>query len=235
MFTGKKNKLLCVACCSVVLASLAGCNPVYSPPVQVTHYGAPGNYENPRKVEAVAAAHGSYDVVPTASFHYRINQGVQLELGSSVALEEFVMQFGGVRLTVPPLLRDRDVKLTMDTEFGLGIGVGGENKCSGDACAATVRDSLMWKERLAWGGYAGVGLGINIKWFDIYMRGRYQQTKATHIPTTSWFSALGGIQFTIACRVKLNFAGGVATYVNDADQETGGFGEVGLGFYFGRL
>ncbi|MBN2530710.1 MAG: hypothetical protein JXR76_30260, partial [Deltaproteobacteria bacterium] len=41
------------------------------------------------------------------------------------------------------------------------------------------------------------------RWFDLYSRFRVQQTGATHIPATTWFSVVAGIQFNFAQRAKL--------------------------------
>jgi hypothetical protein len=69
----------------------------------------------------------------------------------------------------------------------------------------------------------------------VYWRGRYQQTKSTHLPITAWLSTVLGVQFTIGHRVKLQLAGGVAAYLNTSEYMGGPLAEIGLSVYFGNL
>ena len=101
-------------------------------------------------------------------------------------------------------------------------------RCSSRPPPPLYPDGRTAFERFAFGGYAGFGFGARPwPWVEVYLRGRVQLTRATHVPTTLWGSALGGVQFKIG-PVDVGAGVGWACYFNDRDQNNGFALELGV-------
>lgn len=227
--------------CSLYCLSGAGCGAVYAPPARVHQSGAPAKFKA-RQMEVEAAGtitsesgslHGGLDYAPT--------DWVQLEAGANGTFgsfgEKFALGYLGARFAPYSIEKQTTkVKLLLDIETGAALGSGGNCDPWGPDRTGRVlaceTDELRWHERIAGGGYAGFGIGMNIKWFDLYARNRFQITTAKKIPTTIWYSAMGGTQFTIANTVKLYAGFGVGLYHNEVDDFHDFIGEAGLSVYF---
>ena len=177
-----------------------------------------------------SSLHGGLDYAPT--------DWVQLEAGADGTFgEKFALGYLGARFAPYSIEKQTTkVKLLLDIETGAALGAGGhcdftDSDGTGRVLACET-DELRWHERIAGGGYAGFGIGMNIKWFDLYARNRFQITTAKNIPTTIWYSAMGGAQFTIANTVKLYTGFGVGLYHNEVDDFHDFIGEAGLSVYF---
>lgn len=218
--------LLCVA-------AMSGCNPRFAPPVRTSHYGAPGKLKS-GQIEVGGA--GNIFGTGGPELSYSLRDWLQIELGSDLSFLEknpkWAMGWGGVRLThTQNSTIHANERMAWDIELGGGAGAGGENHCSSQETDCSF-DSRAWSDRLAWGGYAGLGVGFHKSWYSLFLRARAQFTSASDIPATFWFSGMLGIGSQIANHFNWYLAGGGAGYTNSKDSEGGVLGEIGMSVQF---
>jgi hypothetical protein len=201
-----------------------------APPVLGTHFGAPGRAPSGQALVQVAV---NNQLSGTGQLSIPIAEDLHLEVGADLRPhdEAWAMGSAGVRYTVGPAKVDGRRPSTGpfgDVEAGLGAGVGGVR---GEVEGQPADTRTAW-ERFAFGGYLGAGFGYRfLPWIGGFARTRLQVTHADGIPTTTWFSAMGGPEFT-AGPVSLHVAGGWAGYQNDTDGTQGPLFEAGLGVRF---
>ncbi len=189
----------------------AACTPpTFAPPIRTGHFGAPG-----RMAPGLGAARATVGGEGQSKYggitvSIPVADGLRVEAGGD-ATEYSATGSAGVRYT------HLAGRLAMDAELGFGAGAGGA-LCgnSGDTarpCPGSQRDTgtadvhpppplypdgLGAWDRFAFGGYAGVGIGVRPwPWVEVYARGRLQLSRATHVPTTLWGTALGGVEFKL--------------------------------------
>lgn len=224
----------------LLLSSFSACAPTYSPPARAAHYGAPAKFHRYQAEAGAGVAVG----VREAYLAYAPLDQLQIELGAhingegtSIDKNGFWMIYNGLRLSPFPITEQKStVKFLWDIETGGGAGQGGEY-CGNDPEMDDPEDDCTWdglyaKDRQAIGYYIGTGIGMNIHFFDLYGRYRYQIAKAKNIPTTYWWTALVGLQFTIIDHLKLHLGYGEVGYSNSMDEQNWGLWEIGLGFNF---
>jgi hypothetical protein len=226
MFTAKRL-VIRVSCAPIALASLLalqGCMATFAPPVQSTHYGAPGRLR-PGEMELRAGA--GLLLNGTGALAIDLADSLKLELAADVRLvdEPWGMGSAGLRYTLGG--KQASTWWAVDFELGLGAGVGGvlDPEHGGQG-------SEGWQERFAFGTYTGLGFAFH-PWDPLafFVRGRLQGTMAECIPATLWYSAVGGIELTLWA-VSLYVAGGVAGYLNERYEDYGFIGEAGLSVHF---
>lgn len=199
---------------ATALLLCAGCYQTYAPPVRTGHMGAP-----PRSHAGRMEIGGSFSspLVGEGSLGYSVADSVQVEVGGGGG-SKFALGFAGLR--VEPFNRPfagKQVKLTFDLEGGGGAGVGGEHcwkVTDAEGNDSEECDGVGWRDRAAGGGYLGLGVGLNVAWFDLFVRERVQITAAQDVPPTLWSTSVLGAQATIVGHVKLYIAGGYWLYDN---------------------
>jgi opacity protein-like surface antigen len=212
------------AAASIAVLLAAACTPVYAPPIRSHHYGAPARL-NAGDIEIAGGA--TYFGTGGPQVAVALTDRLQLEVGGEFALQRWALGTAGLRATLyaPP---PGEPGFLLDTELGAGLGAGGE--CAfNEQRNSCPEHGRAWHERLAGGGYAGLGLGARYAWFAWSLRGRAQVSRATGIPTTFWYSAMTGPQFTIMDHVMLYAGAGVAGYTNRHDDEFGFLVDAGIG------
>jgi hypothetical protein len=111
-------------------------------------------------------------------------------------------------------------RLALDLDLGAGAGKGGElsgNEQQGGSCTQPPWDGRPWFDRLAYGGYLGLGFGARWSWFSIFARSRAQVTRATNIPPTFWWATAAGVQFLLGDRLAIYLDTGSFGYVNEIE------------------
>ena len=215
---------------AVSLALVAGCSATMAPPMLSTHFGAPGRAPSGQTLVQVAM---NNQLSGTGQVSIPVADDLHLELGADLRPhdESWAMGSAGVRYTVGPAKVDGRRPSTGpfgDVEAGLGAGVGG---VKAEVEGQPVDTRSAW-ERFAFGGYLGAGFGYRfLPWIAGFARTRMQVTHADAIPTTTWFSAMGGPEFALG-PVSLHLAGGWVGYENDTDSSHGPLFEAGLGMRF---
>lgn len=220
-----------------VLHTLAACTATYAPPVRSPHGEAPGSMRAGEVRFSAGAVGFPMPVIGGPAATVAVSDHVAVELGADFSAIDapWAIGFVGVRLTP---VNDRadsfDGRLSLDVELGGGIGSGGELCGNSSRCDenGTVWDGRERFDRLAGGAMAGVGVGVHLDWFAVFLRTRLQETVATGVPSTTWGSGVLGVQFTIADRVALYFAGGLFGYWNDMDEFWGWLADSGLSLKF---
>ena len=215
---------------TLTLLSVAGCNPTYAPPIRAVTYGAPGRLPQGR-MEISGAA-----LVPWAVGGPQLAVGIRdwlaVEGGANLYLldghQRWTLGHGGLRFTASQS-RSLPARLAFDFELGAGGGLGGvvHGNDPGDASS----DGRAWNDRIAWGGYQGIGFGLHARWFAIYLRGRVEESTATNVPLTIWGSGTLGLDFDIVHRVVLSVAGGAAGYWNNTQSQAGVLGQAAITVY----
>jgi hypothetical protein len=221
-------KVAAIALCA------AGCNPVYAPPVRSTHDGAAGRVgrnelEIGGSVNPVYSVGGAWVGVPT------LDTDLRLEAGADIGPKKWMMGWLGGRYTFADRNEEDHVDASgpaLDLEGGVGAGVGGRNSDEDDPDTPD-DEEIDWSDRLAGGGYWGLGAAYQVKGvFAPWIRARMQVTGADDIPATLWGSALIGVE--AGYRVVHVFAGtGIVGYANQLDDAWGwSYFEGGLAFHF---
>lgn len=230
------TRFLCLL--AVGLTSCA--STLYSPPIRSTHYGPPARVP-PRRLDVSGAATFPWTGTGGPRLAYAFNDWLQIEGGGEFAAQaEWMLGYGGLRFT--PLNWTRNtLRIAVDLEVGLGLGVGGVLYCGPD-CDVSVCDRFPPYcgrdrtrspfERLTGGGYLGAGFGVHRSFFSTFIRARVQISRSVNIPTTLWGSTLLGIAFDVREWFDIYVAGGVAGYYNEYDMLLGPLGEVGMGVSF---
>ena len=234
----------------IVLASSSEflhCAPTYSPAARGLLYGSPARFEK-GDLEIGGGAGGTAPLGGKIS--YAPTDFLQVETGVSNA--GGVMGYVGPRFSFWPVTRQsHHVKLLAEAEFGFGLGAGGEY-CGNDPERETCdgpgdstwplldpqKAEKSWKNRFAYGGYAGLGLGVGVleDWLDFFAKVRIQETKADGIPATFWFSTGVGVQVNIYKVVKIYFFPYVHhQYLNRLDAESFNGLELGLAVNYNVL
>ncbi|MDD5308613.1 MAG: hypothetical protein PHU25_14945 [Deltaproteobacteria bacterium] len=232
---------MCSRTSITVFLAVACSSCTFAPPIRSVHGGAPGRV-SAREVEVGAAANLYPGVrweretsTPWLSpaLSYGIVDTIAIEAAADVTT---FWRMGSLGLRLTPLQKkDKLRRFSYDFEIGGGAGVGGALYCEDDTndCKGNYkedkRDSM---ERIAAGGYAGVGFGYRWSWFGVFLRGQYQLTGATNVPLTQWLSFAAGPQFTIFDGVYIYAAGGMWGWVNQMDDGHDGLAEIGTSVVF---
>ena len=154
----------------------------------------------------------------------------QLDLGGSFG--EMAMGYAGANWhRRKPLGENSHIVLELD--LGLGAGTGGRCDQSGDSphCAEKY-EQLSWDERPAVGGYAGAGVGFQIRWFSVFARIRDELVDAKGIPTSNWLGGVVGVGFDFGQAVHFYVAGGRGKLFNRLYETGFPVLEVGLAFRY---
>jgi hypothetical protein len=222
---------------ALVLEAATACNPVFSPPVRAVHYGAPGRVHEGELEIGGTIAGVTTPMAGDLHLAYGLHDWASLEVGGTIAGYAVgndtvsVMGWAGPRFTLPR--SPYGASLLLDTELGIGAGVGGE-LCPSSAKNGCEPDHRTWSNRTALGGYQGVGLGVGYRWFSFYGRGRVEETTSTNIPVTYWPSGMLGVGFDLPRNVSLDAGGGYLGYRNAKDSYDGWFYQAGFSVRFGR-
>ena len=185
-----------------------GCYPVFAPPIRSNHF-APGAPVPEGQIQP--AVGGTFPGVGSVLIRSRLSDHLQWEGGAEVS-PEWVLAVAGVRRYWPP--RDSTRVIWTDFEIGGGLGLGG-------TC-----DSMEWCddrspfERKAGGAYAGFGVRVGEGRGALRAQVRGQLSKASGIPTTTWYTGVIGPQLTRG-RTTLHLAVGGGGYSNERDQTSG--------------
>jgi hypothetical protein len=203
-----------------------GCTTAYSPPIRSSHGGAPGRIA-PGEWQLGGSVSSELTGGPTLSVPVA-DAPVHAEAGSELRLVDedsynWALGFGGIRYTkswrdVEPSGRQGQ-GVALDMELGAGVGAGGTD----------TRDehNAEWEERLAGGGYSGVGFGgFVVDWFALWLRTRLQVSAADAAPTTAWLTGLAGAEFDLW---PVALYGGVGAWGYGNDVQTIGPGLLGEG------
>ncbi len=222
--------------CLAVAVALGGCNAYYAPPVRAFQYGAPARLEAGR-VEVGGTA-GGFAIPDIGGPHVGvgITDAVAIEAGGNFWLDagrqSWAMGWLGPRFSYAPH-RERRVHFIGDLELGAGVGVGGvrdSNSSLSDHCMDC--DGRSGLDRLAGGGYGGIGLGVQIAWVSLYARARVEMSTADNVPTTVWPSASVGAEFNYRKKFAVTIGGGYIGYVNGSDHIDAWFYQLGAVMFF---
>ena len=96
----------------------------------------------------------------------------------------------------------------------------------------TPRRKPDWTDRVAGGGYFGLGAGFTWSWFSLFARWRVQLTDAADVPETLWLTAVAGVAFELDFGLRIDVSGGWARFTNLASEVDGGAVEAGLSYEF---
>jgi hypothetical protein len=213
------------------------CDPTYAPPIRAVQYGAPARLTEGR-VEIGAAAGGLW-VPQIVSPHVAVGvrDWVALEAGANALVPPdrryaWALAFVGPRFSMAPH-RERSIHFIGDLELGAGAGVGGVlhgNDAATPDCA--VCDGRAAFDRVAGGGYAGVGVGAQIAWFSIYGRSRFEVSGATNVPVTVWPSVSLGLEANLRKHAALTLGGGYLGYANAVERIHAWFYQIGVTIMF---
>lgn len=210
-----------IAALMLALPAMVGCSPVFAPPVRSTHMGPPRPHRK-GEVELGGAANMYGSGGPWANV--TLTPSVSLNLGSDLKLtdnENWAMGHAGLRYT----LGGADGRRTGwfgDLELGGGLGVGGIN----------TRYERRWHERLAYGGYVGLGAAYRFyEWLGLFARAQAELTDAKGVSSTFWASGVFGPNFN-AGPVSFYIAVGLGYYYNQYDSNAGLLPEAGLSVRF---
>ena len=223
---------------TVVFACLAGCNPVYAPPVRISQHGAPhpvarGTAELGGAIYGVNQPVGGAGVGAVA-----VTDRLGLELGFDSTSADFAMGHLGLRFT-PKAAQLSNVALEalIDLEIGGGAGAGGETceepTADDDPDAFCAEDDRRWTERPAGGIYGGAGIGLRYRAVDVFYRLRLQGTVATDVPLTFWHSSFLGLQVRVLELLRIYSGAGFYSYRNKQDAFIVPYWEVGLSVFVG--
>lgn len=208
-----------------------GCNPTYAPPPRTAHNVAPDRLE---PGEGEVAVSSSWYLRGSAVLSAEVAERVTLEGGLETGPGSWQLATGGARVTVVDA--HGRTGPTMDLETGLAVGLGGE-RCQADYgdtldCQGRVPDQRDWTERLAYGGYLGLGLGYRVvEELQLYTRGRVEVSVASGIPRTLWGSWVAGLELDLD-PVMLHLVGGFGGFDNEVDGALGPLVELGVGIRF---
>lgn len=220
---------------AVALALVPGCDPYYAPPLRAVQYGAPARLEEGRVEVGVSAGGLAVPDVISPHLGVGLRDWVAIEAGGNFTADfgrqAWALGFIGPRFSYAPH-RERRVHVISDLELGVGAGVGGVH--DGNAppsrdCPAC--DGLSGYDRIAGGGYVGVGLGVQLAWLSLFARGRIEATTATNVPATAWPSASVGLELDLKKRAALTVAGGYIGYFNERDFANAWFYQLGVTFF----
>ncbi len=196
------------------LVSLGACNATYAPPVRSTHLRAPGRLA-PGQGE-IAATVGAPNGRGALGGGIPVTEALSVEAQFDTS-DAWHVGNVGLRATH----RSPDRVLSVDGEFGGGGGVGGQ-RCGnvgtdGDPCPGGAPDGRSAQERLAYGGFVGLGVGVRpVRWMALFARSRAQLTTANNVPNTLWISGLAGAEFLLG-PVVVGAGAGYAHYSNDTE------------------
>ncbi|MCC7539390.1 MAG: hypothetical protein IT379_24410 [Deltaproteobacteria bacterium] len=231
MTTAHPASPILLATFAALSLTTAGCMPTYAPPPRAAHNVAPDRLE---RGEAEVTVSANWYLRGTVAASFQVTDEVTLEGGGETGVGPWQLLSGGARLTLLDAHGGRGG--SVDLEAGLSGGVGGE-RCTTDdgdlvnGCEG-LDDGLSWSDRFAYGGYLGFGAGYRFRReIQLYARARIEVATATNIPTTTWGSALGGIELAFD-PVLLHLAAGWGGYHNSRDHVTGPLVEIGFGFRF---
>ena len=179
---------------TAALTLLTACNAAYAPPIRSGQDGAPGRLHE-GDLEATGTVNMGLTGGPDVG--YAINDVVGVEAGAEIS-PVWALGYAGSRFTYQGRAKDDEGKLgkgfAADVGGGVGAGKGGSNGFA----------------TYAGGGYLLGGVAYYFPYVAFYARTRVEQSFATGLPATLWWSTTGGMQF---------WAGPFALFA-----ETGGFG-----------
>ena len=221
---------------TVTFICLAGCNPVYAPPVRISQHGAPHPVAR-GTAELGGAIYGVNQPVGGAGAgSVAVTDRLGLELGFDSTSVDFAMGHLGLRFT-PKAVQLSNVALEalIDLEFGGGAGAGGETceepAADDQSLAACAEDDRRWTERPAGGIYGGAGIGLRYRAVDVFYRLRFQGTVATDVPLTFWHSSFLGLQVRVLELLRIYSGAGFYSYRNRQDDFFVPYWEVGLSVF----
>ncbi|HZS36016.1 MAG TPA: hypothetical protein VFF06_04280 [Polyangia bacterium] len=214
------------------LLIFSGCDATYAPLIRAGAYGAPGRLDAGR-VEISATTGGVFiPQVFVPHVGYGVTDWFAVEAGGNIAPGAWYTAFAGTRFSLVPN-RHEPVHFVGDLELGFGGGVGGARYSnapqSSDSCPDC--DGRTYTDRNAFGGYQGLGVGIKIYWFTLFLRARVEESVTTNVPVTIWPSAMIGFEFDVRRVVSFTLGGGFIGYHDDTDAEPGWFYQLGLTFF----
>jgi hypothetical protein len=235
------------------LLGICGCYQTYSPPARTIHTVSPGRI-GARQAEIGTGANGFPTMGTVWDLHASVGMADWLVLDGTAALgalddPALAMLSSGPRFQFVEVAPS-GARLAVDFELGGGGGIGGE-LYGGDSCDSDPSDDeddeSWWppppcepgyphatEDEWAAAAYTGIGAGFRAGWFGMFVRGRYQVSKAVDIPHTHWISGVGGIEVLIARHVYITVTGGYAGWYT---WDFGWYGyplaEAGLSFVFG--
>lgn len=226
----RTNRLLSRLSVAAVF-TIYGCSASFSPPMRSIHETAPGLTSAHEGTVAVAGA------LPNrvgATVSIPVAHGLRVEAHGDGS-DLWVVGNVGVRATE----HIGNSRVTVDQELGGGGGLGGA-RCgntgeSGSSCSTGTADGLAWSQRVAYGGYTGIGLGVRLApWVHAFARARVQVSQATQAPLTFWASGLAGPAFRYG---RVSWYGGVGYggYANRDDRAGTLLVETGMGVAFDVL
>jgi hypothetical protein len=168
-----------------------------------TNYGAPGRLQR-GDLEVQGSVAGTTDTGPVfgnALVGYGIRDWVAIEGGGTFA-SNWVLGYAGPRFSLVPN-RDKPIHMASDFELGVGLGGGGFGPITVASDPLYSSDNRAWYQRMALGGYTGLGVGLHIHWFALYGRLRLQGSQADGLLASFWTLGVGGVQFRIRDTVDL--------------------------------
>ena len=232
MYTNSRTNPLKGLFLPLILTATAACNPTYAPPARAGLGGAPATPKKAAVDVGAATLLTLESVGASGDFGVGVNDWVQVEggvWGMRVSGESaMVLGYAGARVNpLAALERSSKVRPTSDVEAGIGAGAGGQNCRDRSILESCVAEGVS--RHAAGGGYLGGAVGFDVvDVFDLYARTRLQLAGAESVPTTFWYIAAMGMQFTIAKRLRFFLDGGFAGYVNEYDNLYGFYGELGM-------
>lgn len=157
----------------------------------------------------------------------KVTDWLGIEMGmdaSSISPARWTMGWTGLRFT------GREGPGALDLEIGLGGGAGGSYCEDSEECGE--EPVVPWYRRAAFGGYLGYGLGVHKRWFSLFVRSRWQLSRARNVPTTLWATVIGGLQVTLFRFLHVHFGAGYGGYWNDMDTKQFPLLDMGISISF---
>lgn len=219
--------LACLVIAALLAGAVLGCDFNYVPPARIVQYGAPG------RVQAHTVEIGAGVLLPTpaaGSLHVAygltdwaaVEGGGSIEVGAGSSEDRGTSKVGadvmgwlGPRFSLPRHRGDKP-QLIGDIEIGLGAGFGGS------------------KRQAVFGGYQGLGAGLGVSWFSLFLRGRIQESASADVPTMYWPSGMVGLGFDLDHDASTDVGvGGLGIYSDSHHYAWIPFGQLGFTWRFG--
>ncbi len=201
----------CRTVCSLGVALLiaSACSPTFAPPLRGPGYGAPGRLRPDERFEVGGAINAPLGLDGGPFAAVRVHPRLAVEFGAELSVIEheddegddygWALGFAGLRSTLGDWRNEDGAGFVLDGEFGFGAGVGGIRhwEDGGHDSDAAQWDGIESWDRPAGGAYLGFGQAYYVaQWFAVFLNERVQVSAARHVPSTLWWSALAGVEFT---------------------------------------